>query len=47
VWGTALLQGAGESSPFVSAAAFLLVTLLLGLGYPVAEPEHIAVSQAG
>jgi DHA1 family tetracycline resistance protein-like MFS transporter len=47
VWGTALLQGAGESSPFVSAGAFLLVTLLLGLGYPVAEPEHIAVSQAG
>jgi DHA1 family tetracycline resistance protein-like MFS transporter len=47
VWGTALLQGVGESSPFVSAAAFLLVTLLLGLGYPVAEPDHIAVSQAG
>jgi DHA1 family tetracycline resistance protein-like MFS transporter len=47
VWGTALLQGMGESSPFVSAAAFLLVTLLLGLGYPVAEPERVAVSQAG
>jgi DHA1 family tetracycline resistance protein-like MFS transporter len=47
VWGTALLQGVGESSPFVSAAAFLLVTLLLGLGYPVAEHEHVAVSQAG
>ena len=42
-----LLQRFGESAPYLSAAAFLLVTLLLGLGYPVAEPEHIAVSQAG
>jgi MFS family permease len=47
VWGTALLQGMGESSPFVSAAICLFVTLLLSLGYTITEHEHVAVSQVG
>ncbi|OFV90494.1 MAG: hypothetical protein A3G76_02255 [Acidobacteria bacterium RIFCSPLOWO2_12_FULL_65_11] len=33
VWGTASLQHIGSSTPYVSAAALLVVTLLLSVGY--------------
>ena len=38
VWGSASLQHFGEGTPYISAAAFLIVTLLLTLGYQV--PDH-------
>ena len=47
VWGTALLQRVGEASPYLSAAAFLLLTLLLSVGYHATDQDHLVVSQAG
>ena len=41
VWGNASLQHYGESTPYVSAAAFLLLTLLLSLGIQVTDPDTI------
>ena len=38
VWGSASHQHFGEGTPYISAAAFLIVTLLLTLGYQV--PDH-------
>ncbi len=38
IWGNASLQHAGESVPYLSAAVFLLCTLLLSVGLSV-EPE--------
>src|SRR5581483_1793609 len=35
VWGTAVLQRFGDSAPYVSAAAFMTLTLLMTLGYTV------------
>jgi DHA1 family tetracycline resistance protein-like MFS transporter len=35
VWGTAALQRFGDSSPYVSAAAFMTLTLLMAVGYTV------------
>ena len=39
VWGNASLQRFGEGIPYVSAAAFLMVTLLLSIGYHVANQD--------
>ena len=33
VWGSASLQRFGEAMPYLSAAAFLLMTLILSVGY--------------
>src|SRR5205085_7529488 len=35
VWGNASLQRYGESTPYLSAAVFLVLTLLLSLGFQV------------
>jgi DHA1 family tetracycline resistance protein-like MFS transporter len=37
VWGNASLERLGDSTPYVSAAAILLVTLLLSVGLPVGD----------
>jgi DHA1 family tetracycline resistance protein-like MFS transporter len=37
VWGSASLQRFGEGMPYMTAAGFLLVTLLLSIGYQVPE----------
>lgn len=37
VWGTASLQHVGASTPYVSAAALLMLTLILSLGYHVTD----------
>jgi DHA1 family tetracycline resistance protein-like MFS transporter len=39
IWGNASLQRFGEGMPYVSAAAFLMVTLLLSVGYQVTDPD--------
>jgi DHA1 family tetracycline resistance protein-like MFS transporter len=39
VWGNASLQRFGEGVPYVSAAAFLLLTLLMTVRYQVADPD--------
>jgi predicted MFS family arabinose efflux permease len=41
VWGNASLQHYGESMPYVSAAALLLLTVLLTAGFQVGEPDTI------
>jgi DHA1 family tetracycline resistance protein-like MFS transporter len=41
VWGNASLQQYGESMPYLSAAALLLLTVLLSVGFHVSEPETI------
>jgi MFS family permease len=38
-WGNASLKRIGESTPYISAAAFLLLTLLCTVGYRVTDPE--------
>jgi len=43
VWGNASLQRFGEATPYLSAAAFLMVTLILTLGVHLAEPEASAL----
>ena len=37
VWGTASLQRFGEAMPYLSAAGFLMMTLLLSIGHRVEE----------
>ncbi len=44
VWGNASLQRFGESVPYVSAAAFLLLTLVLSVGYQVSDQDSRAAS---
>jgi DHA1 family tetracycline resistance protein-like MFS transporter len=39
VWGNASLQRFGEGVPYLSAAGFLLMTLLLSLGYQMRDSE--------
>jgi multidrug resistance protein len=41
VWGSATLQRFGEGTPYVTAAGFLLLTLLLSIGYQVSEPAEL------
>jgi predicted MFS family arabinose efflux permease len=40
VWGTGSLQRYGEAMPYVSAAACLLLTLLISVGYHVTDHDH-------
>jgi len=47
VWGSASLQRFGDGVPYVSAAVFLLLTLLITVGYQVADPDTTASSHAG
>jgi hypothetical protein len=42
VWGNASLQQYGESIPYISAAAFLLLTFLLSVGFYVEESRDPA-----
>ena len=44
VWGTTLLQRLGLASPYVSAAAFMVLTLVLSLGYHVPEHDTLVTS---
>jgi DHA1 family tetracycline resistance protein-like MFS transporter len=39
IWGNASLQRFGEGMPYISAAAFLMLTLLITVGYQVTDPE--------
>jgi hypothetical protein len=39
VWGNASLQHFGESTPYLSAAALLLITLAISAGLQVGEAE--------
>jgi DHA1 family tetracycline resistance protein-like MFS transporter len=47
VWGTAVLQRLGAASPYVSAAAFMVLTLILSLGYHVGDHDTLAVGSVG
>lgn len=40
VWGNASLQQYGESTPYISAAVFILLTLWLSVGFDITEPDH-------
>ena len=42
VWGSASLQRFGEGMPFLSAAAFLLLTFAIAIGYRVSDPETLS-----
>jgi hypothetical protein len=44
VWGSAALQRFGEATPFLSAAAFLLLTWMLTVGATVGDPDLPPVS---
>jgi DHA1 family tetracycline resistance protein-like MFS transporter len=46
VWGAALLQSFGDASPYLSAAAFFILTLALTVGYRAADQELIVVPPA-
>jgi len=39
VWGSASLQRFGEGMPYITAAGFLLMILVLALGYRVTDPD--------
>jgi predicted MFS family arabinose efflux permease len=39
IWGTGSMQRFGDSMPYLSAAAFALLTLMLSIGYRVADAE--------
>jgi DHA1 family tetracycline resistance protein-like MFS transporter len=41
IWGNASLQQYGESMPYISAAALLLLTLLISVGFDVTESDVI------
>jgi DHA1 family tetracycline resistance protein-like MFS transporter len=41
VWGNASLQRFGDAMPYLSAAAFIVVTLVLSATYTVTEPEVV------
>jgi predicted MFS family arabinose efflux permease len=43
VWGNASLQRYGEAVPYVSAGGFLLMTLVLALGYQEGQNTPIGV----
>jgi DHA1 family tetracycline resistance protein-like MFS transporter len=44
VWGNATLQRFGESTPYVTAALFLVMTLWLSAGYQAAPDEGVPVN---
>jgi DHA1 family tetracycline resistance protein-like MFS transporter len=41
VWGSASLQRFGEGMPYITAAGFLMMTLLLSLGYSVSDSDRV------
>jgi len=41
IWGSASLQRFGEAMPYITAAGFLVVTMLLSVGYSVAESDPV------
>jgi MFS transporter, DHA1 family, tetracycline resistance protein len=41
VWGNASLQRFGDGMPYISAAGFLLMTLLLSLGHQVSDSDSL------
>jgi DHA1 family tetracycline resistance protein-like MFS transporter len=43
IWGNASLQQYGESTPYISAAAFLLLTSLLSVGFQIGKQEKAPV----
>lgn len=47
VWGTGTFEHVSDSAPYISAAAFMLLTFLLSVGYRVADPDHPAAESAG
>jgi len=46
VWGNASLQQYGEATPYISAAALLLMTLLMTVGFHVRDPHTLEVADA-
>ncbi|MGE3508897.1 MAG: MFS transporter [Vicinamibacterales bacterium] len=42
VWGNASLQRFGDATPYISAAGFLLMTLLLSLNHQVSDSEPVS-----
>jgi DHA1 family tetracycline resistance protein-like MFS transporter len=46
VWGNASLQHFGESTPYISAAGLLLLTLFLTVGFHVADSDQIGAELA-
>jgi len=42
IWGNASLQRWGEGTPYVSAAGFLVLTLLMSVGYRVSDSDEAA-----
>jgi MFS transporter, DHA1 family, tetracycline resistance protein len=46
VWGNASLQHVGESTPYISAAALLAVTLLISVGFHVGDPHSTDLADA-
>ena len=46
VWGNASLQHFGESTPYLSAAALLAVTLLITVGFHVTESQSAGITNA-
>ena len=41
IWGNASLQHFGESMPYISAAALLMLTLAMTVGFHVADSDQI------
>ena len=46
IWGNASLQHFGESTPYISAAALLLLTLAMTVGFNVADSDQIGAELA-
>jgi len=46
VWGNASLESYGESTPYISAAAILLLTLLVAVGLRVGGRDDVPLSAA-
>ena len=42
VWGNASLEQFGEATPYISAAALLMLTFLLGLGFKISDPHEVS-----
>jgi DHA1 family tetracycline resistance protein-like MFS transporter len=47
VWGNSSLQQFGESTPYISAGALLVVTLALTIGFQVADDPQLTMSSSG
>ena len=42
VWGNASLQHFGDSTPYLSGAGLLLLTLLMAVGFHVTDPDPVS-----